>query len=262
MFDQILHHIQFENVFKALLSILIALFAYLIIKRFFSSYINSYFKGSISDRRVKQRVNTIEKLFFSVVKLLLVLWLIFTLLDILGLDIKTLILSAGIAGLALSFGAQSLVKDLIGGFLILIEGQFDLGDLIRIGDNKGIVFNIGSRFVTLLDASGAFIQIPFGSIDSIVNFRHSQEEGLIEDERILVSKIYKKVTKQGILFRYSRMEFDSEKKLALFFYATTIRRDFINTIEKMIADEGLEFKTVMQGSSACLLVKPKQKNQN
>ncbi|MCX7831589.1 MAG: mechanosensitive ion channel family protein [Actinobacteria bacterium] len=261
MFEQILHYIQSENVLKVALSIIIAALAYLGIKRLFTSYINRYFKGAISDRRIKQRVNTIEKLFFSVVKLLLLLWLIFTLLDIFGLDIKTLVLSAGIAGLALSFGAQSLVKDLIGGFLILIEGQLDLGDFVIIGDSKGIVFNISSRFITLLDASGALIQVPFGSITTIVNFRHRQEEGLNEKEMTLVSKIQKKATKEGILFRYSRIESDQKKELALFFYGTTLRKEFINSVEKTLIDEGFECKTIIQGSSACLLIESKEENQ-
>ena len=88
----------------------------------------------------------------------------------LGFDIAPLLASAGIAGLAIGFGAQTLVKDLLAGAFILIENQFDEGDEVEISDKKGIVEKITLRTVWLKDKEGALHIIPNGSIAMVSNF--------------------------------------------------------------------------------------------
>ncbi|MGE0441845.1 MAG: mechanosensitive ion channel family protein [Gemmatimonadales bacterium] len=85
------------------------------------------------------------------------------------IDIKPVLAGVGILSLAVSFGAQSLVKDLITGFFLLLEGQFVVGDVIQIGDKAGTVERMTLRIVALRDLQGALHIIPNGSIASVTN---------------------------------------------------------------------------------------------
>src|SRR5437762_865963 len=81
-------------------------------------------------------------------------------LPLLGLDIKPLLASAGIAGLAIGFGAQTLVKDVINGFFILLEDQYNLGDVVQIAGVKGSVEAMTMRRTVLRDADGTVHVVP------------------------------------------------------------------------------------------------------
>ena len=82
----------------------------------------------------------------------------------LGIDIAPLLASVGIAGLALSLGAQTIIKDYIGGVLILLEDQFRVGDVVIIEGNTGTVEEIGLRSTWLRNVEGGLILIPNGDI--------------------------------------------------------------------------------------------------
>lgn len=90
-------------------------------------------------------------------------------LPLLGLDIKPLLASAGIAGLAIGFGAQTLVKDVINGFFILLEDQFHLGDVVQIGAVKGTVEDMTLRRAALRDGDGTLHFIPNSEIKVVSN---------------------------------------------------------------------------------------------
>ncbi|MCL4473678.1 MAG: mechanosensitive ion channel family protein [Actinobacteria bacterium] len=90
----------------------------------------------------------------------------------LGYDIGPLIAGAGIAGIALGFGAQTLVKDIIGGFFILLEGQFYIGDVIKAGTAPGVqgkVEDIKLRTTLLRDGEGILHIIPNGEMRIVSN---------------------------------------------------------------------------------------------
>jgi len=90
-------------------------------------------------------------------------------LPLVGLDIKPLLASAGIAGLAIGFGAQTLVKDVINGFFILLEDQFHLGDVVQIGAVKGTVEDMTLRRTALRDGDGTLHFIPNSEIKVVSN---------------------------------------------------------------------------------------------
>lgn len=90
-------------------------------------------------------------------------------LPLLGLDIKPLLASAGIAGLAIGFGAQTLVKDVINGFFILIEDQYHLGDVVQIAGVKGNVEDMSLRRTALRDGDGTLHFIPNSEIKVVSN---------------------------------------------------------------------------------------------
>src|SRR5205823_12372880 len=85
---------------------------------------------------------------------------ILEILPIFEVDIKPLLASAGIAGLAIGFGAQTLVKDVINGFFILVENQYNVGDVVRIAGVKGSVEAMTMRRTVLRDADGALHIVP------------------------------------------------------------------------------------------------------
>lgn len=89
--------------------------------------------------------------------------------DIFGINTTSILATAGIGGLAISFGAQSLVKDIITGFFILFEDQFSVGDYITIGDYSGTVEELGVRITKLRDFSGELHIIPNGNITTVTN---------------------------------------------------------------------------------------------
>jgi len=87
----------------------------------------------------------------------------------LGFDVMPLLAGAGVAGLAIGFGAQSLVKDIISGFFMLIENQMRVGDVVVINNVSGVVEEIHLRTTVLRDVSGTVHIIPNGSILSVSN---------------------------------------------------------------------------------------------
>ncbi len=89
--------------------------------------------------------------------------------DAFNINIGPLLASAGIAGLAIGFGAQTLVKDVINGFFILVENQFQVGDTIRAAGVSGKVEEITMRRTTLRDSDGALHVVPNGSIQVVSN---------------------------------------------------------------------------------------------
>jgi len=92
-----------------------------------------------------------------------------TALRVLDIDIGPLLAGAGLVGLALSLGAQTLIKDYIGGFLILLENQFRVGDVIQVGDKTGSVERITLRATYLRDIEGRQHLIPHGEMRILSN---------------------------------------------------------------------------------------------
>lgn len=96
------------------------------------------------------------------------------------IQITPLLAGAGIAGLAISFGAQSLVKDIISGFFILLENQFAVGDIIAAGGKAGVVERMTMRVVQLRDLEGVLHTIPNGHIDVVSNRTRGWSRAVIE----------------------------------------------------------------------------------
>jgi small conductance mechanosensitive channel len=92
-----------------------------------------------------------------------------TILGELGVEIGPVLAAAGIAGLAVGFGAQSLVKDVINGFFILLEDQIRVGDVVKVAGQGGVVEKVNLKMTVLRDFSGNVHYVPNGSIDLVTN---------------------------------------------------------------------------------------------
>jgi small-conductance mechanosensitive channel len=121
--------------------------------------------GPLTATEMTKRVATIELLALSVIQFFIVaivgLWVLQTAA---GLDIGPAIAGLGIAGVALGFGAQSLVKDYLNGALILIENHYSKGDVVRIAGVSGTVEDLSLRRTTLRDLDGTVHTVPNGAI--------------------------------------------------------------------------------------------------
>lgn len=124
-------------------------------------------------QRVAQRSNTLSGMLASAGKVLILFLGLTIVLAALGVNVAPLIASAGIAGLAVGFGAQSLVKDIISGFFILTEDQYGIGDVIEVDGKTGLVEKMNLRITQLRNQHGQLITIPNGQILAVIN--HSKE---------------------------------------------------------------------------------------
>lgn len=125
--------------------------------------------GKIDITEAQKRIDTLHGILRMSISV--VIWLIIAmiLLKRLGVDIAPLIAGAGIAGLAIGFGAQELVRDVISGFFILLEDQIRLGDVAIINGTGGLVEEIGLRTIRLRDLSGVVHVFQNGKINTLSN---------------------------------------------------------------------------------------------
>ncbi|WP_026584423.1 mechanosensitive ion channel family protein [Bacillus sp. J33] len=120
----------------------------------------------ISERREATLLKLLENMLTYVVFFVAAIMI----LSVLTIDVKALLAGAGIVGLAVGFGAQSLVKDIITGFFIIFEDQFSVGDYIRIDQFEGTVEEIGLRTTKIKSWTGEIHILPNGSILQVTNF--------------------------------------------------------------------------------------------
>jgi small conductance mechanosensitive channel len=116
-----------------------------------------------------QQLYTISSVIRSVGMTAIIFFAAVTVLYDLGFHVEPLLASAGIAGVALGFGAQTLVRDFLNGFFILVENWFDVGDLIKVGAFQGTVESLTLRRTVLRDADGSVHTIPNSSITAVTN---------------------------------------------------------------------------------------------
>ena len=135
-----------------------------IIRRIFSQ--NKKKNMRMNERREKTLKKLIENALVYTVYTLAIL----TLLETIGIKIGPLLAGAGIAGLAIGFGAQSLVKDVISGFFIVFEDQFAVGDYVYVAGVEGDVEEIGLRTTKIKDWTGERYVIPNGNITQVTNY--------------------------------------------------------------------------------------------
>lgn len=117
----------------------------------------------------RQRASTVGQVLRNLITTLVGVTVIVHALDILGWDVKPILAGAGILGVALGFGAQTLVRDVIAGFLILAEDQFSVGDLIEVGAKPATVEAITLRVTRLRDFNGYVHFVPNGEMKVVTN---------------------------------------------------------------------------------------------
>jgi small-conductance mechanosensitive channel len=128
----------------------------------------------------ERKANTIFSLLRSMAFYVITLTVIVHILNLFSFETSTLLASASVLGVALGFGSQSLVKDVIGGFFILFENQFSVGEYVKAGEFSGIVEETGIRATHLRDWGGELHIIPNGSIMAVTNFSRGKMRALVD----------------------------------------------------------------------------------
>lgn len=125
--------------------------------------------GSVASSRRVQRAETIGAVVRSVTSLLVWMSALLTILAMMGINLAPIVAGAGVVGVALGFGAQTLVRDFIAGLFMLFEGQFGVGDSIDAGFATGVVEGVSLRTTRLRDLDGVVWHIPNGEIRRVGN---------------------------------------------------------------------------------------------
>ncbi|MDZ7839032.1 MAG: mechanosensitive ion channel [Actinomycetota bacterium] len=162
--------------------VLAVLIVVIIIVKFIYRKTTKVFEQHISDDRmeIKKRSYTVTSVFTNVVivgSILVALMIIGTQL---GINVTPLLAGAGVAGIVIGFGAQSLIKDLINGSFILFEQWFQVNDIVTVDNTSGVVEKFNLRTTVLRDLEGTAHYIPNGEIKMLSNRTHVWTRAMIE----------------------------------------------------------------------------------
>lgn len=163
-----------QNLANAFANILLVLVVALFV------YEASNYALTRASRRRSNRIQTVIPLLRNVFMVAITVVVGMVVLSELGIDIMPLLAGAGVLGIAIGFGAQTLVKDLLSGIIIIMEDLIQIGDWVALGGSEGTVENITFRKVDLRDLSGAVHTVPFGTIDTVRNMTKGYSFAVLE----------------------------------------------------------------------------------
>jgi small conductance mechanosensitive channel len=121
------------------------------------------------DSEMKKRADTLKAVIRNIANVSLISISIIMILDALKIDVKPILATAGVLGVAIGFGAQQLVRDVINGFFILLDDQIRVGDVVNIAGKGGLVENVNIRMTTLRDLAGCVHYVRNGEITVVTN---------------------------------------------------------------------------------------------
>jgi small conductance mechanosensitive channel len=156
----------------------------LLFNRVFRALTNLLIKAASTQNRAaqlrEQQTRTLASVLYSTGSKVIWAVALLTALGELGIDVRAAITLAGLASLAVGFGAQSLVRDVISGFYIVLEDQFVVGDTVQIGDYIGRVEHLTLRRTVVRDGRGALVTIANGEIRSVSNLSRDWSQTFVD----------------------------------------------------------------------------------
>lgn len=132
------------------------------------------------DRESVQRAETLGRVFRYIAAVVVSLIAGMLVLGEMGVSVAPILGAAGVAGLAVGFGAQSLVKDYFTGFFLLVEDQIRQGDVVKLGEHAGLVEQVTLRYVQLRDYDGNVHYVPNSTITSVVNMGRGHAQAVVD----------------------------------------------------------------------------------
>jgi moderate conductance mechanosensitive channel len=199
MYKSVTNTQMWLNVGQSVFKIIIIILASRILVKVISNSVNQIFKTrgkiQLNERRVetmRSLVNNVSSYVISFVSILLIM-------AQLGFNLGPVLASAGVVGLAVGFGAQNLVRDVITGFFIIFEDQFGVGDYVSTGKFSGTVQEIGLRVTRIRGLTGEMHIIPNGSIKEVTNYSVQNSVAVLdvgvayEEDIELVMEVLKEV---------------------------------------------------------------------
>ncbi len=154
-----------------ILLILILMFVFIKLANLFTDRLFKRYKKDkqASDEEFRKRADTLSSAAASILKVCILIIAAITIMGQLDIPIGPVLASAGIVGVALGFGAQHLVKDVISGFFILLDDQIRVGDVVQVAGKGGLVESINLRMTILRDLAGNVHYVRNGEIDVVTN---------------------------------------------------------------------------------------------
>lgn len=169
---------------QAILKIILIIILAYVFKHIGNKVIDGVFKDKkhtpLKSTTNGKREQTLKNLSKNLLSYFIMFIVIMMILDTFHVPIKTMLAGAGVAGLAIGFGAQNLVRDIIAGFFIIFENQFSVGDYIEIGEIEGDVLIVGMRNTKLRSYFGQTYLIPNGQIDILTNYSAGNGFAMVE----------------------------------------------------------------------------------
>jgi small conductance mechanosensitive channel len=153
---------------RIILILVIAWLAIIVTQRLIKGF-RMRLTARMSDREAIQRAETLGRALRYAASVVISALAVMLMLSELGISVAPLLGAAGVAGVAIGFGAQSLVKDYFAGLSILLEDQVRQGDVVKLGEHSGVVEEVTLRYVRLRDYDGNVHFVPNGTIDSVVS---------------------------------------------------------------------------------------------
>ena len=200
------------KIFLILILSLVAIkFCQILMERLF----HKLFKNHKNDDEIQKRSDTLKSVIRSTLNITIVVVSILMVLKELGVEIGPVLAAAGVVGIAVGFGAQQLVKDIIQGFFILLDDQIRVGDWVMIADKSGLVEGVNLRMITLRDLSGNVHFIRNGEITVVTNMTKEYSRYVFEigvayrenvDEVIEVIKQVDEELRDDAKYKYDILE--------------------------------------------------------
>lgn len=159
------------------LRILAIIIAARLVTRLGNRAIDRFFESRDMDNK---RSQTFRPLGLQLWRYLVFFVTILIILEQLAVNLAPILAAAGVAGIAVGFGAQRLVRDLITGFFLLLEDQYAVGDYITIGSYTGIVEEVGLRVTRMRDYSGDLHILPNGNVETVTNHTRGSYRALVD----------------------------------------------------------------------------------
>jgi small conductance mechanosensitive channel len=164
------------------LGILIALIILSQVTKWIAKWLERFVpeKDPLQAAEAKKRAQTLGNILRHALLLVMAFIAILMILGELGIQLGPLLATAGIGALAIGFGAQSLVKDVISGFFIILENQYRIGDVIQVAGVSGLVESVSLRKTVLRDLEGRVHTIPNGEIKVVSNFSKEWSQAVVD----------------------------------------------------------------------------------
>jgi len=176
----------FSTNFTVLIYIVVVFFSATIVAKIISRAVSRLLSRTIREDMFpskidrNRRIKTLDNIAEAIISFVVWTTAIIMIMNLVGINTAPLLASAGILGVALGFGAQSLVKDFITGMFIIIENQYRVGDFVEIQNVKGTVKAVTMRTTIIQDSDGSIFHIPNGSI--IVTGNHTMGNNKVSVE--------------------------------------------------------------------------------
>jgi small conductance mechanosensitive channel len=195
-------HVRFDNIVFTIGAIILCLFISFLLRKATSLSFKSVQTRRLIPEAFIGKTNTLNSVIFNLLDVALFGTTILIILSHWKVDISPILTGAGILGLAISFGSQTLVKDIISGFFIISESQYNIGDMVKIGEYTGKVSKVTLRLTVLKDEEGNRIYIPNSTITTVKRIKVVKKSTIIKNPKASLKKKKESVDKTVILREY------------------------------------------------------------